>query len=97
MRKDGRLLSDIVSFRLLPITSIGMMFRRKAILDELAQKVGQGVIKSGRRGQLYKISVTFRVIYVIGQVLRRKNANCQVFVVFCMEFIILFPRYVDPY
>ena len=52
------------------------MFRSKAILDELAQKVGQGVIKSGRRGQHYKISV----IYVIGQVLRRKNANRQVFV-----------------
>ena len=64
------------------------MFRGRAILDELAQKVGQGVIKSGRRGQHYKISVTFRVIYVIAQVLRRKNANRQVFVVFCLEFII---------
>ena len=64
------------------------MFKRKAILDELAQKVGQGVIKSGRRGQHYKISVTFRVIYKIGQFLRRKNANRQVFVVFCLEFII---------
>ena len=65
------------------------MFRRKAILDELAQKVGQGVIKSGRRGQHYKISV----IYVIGQVLRRKNANRQVFVVFALNLLLVcFPQ-----
>ena len=74
------------------------MFRRKAILDELAQKVGQGVIKSGRRGQHYKISVTFRVIYVIGQVLRRKNANRQAFLCLLpgIYYWSIFPRYVDP-
>ena len=64
------------------------MFRRKAILDELTQKVGQGIVISGRRGQHYKISV----IYVIGQVLRRKNANHQVFVAFCLESMVYFSQ-----
>ena len=55
----------------------------------LRKRWDRAKVKSGRRGQHYKISVTFRVIYVIGQVLRGKNANRQVFVVFCLELIIV--------